>query len=477
MANQKTSAIQDAFTATSANAIWTVTQLGSATLSFASTGASVVFPATTSSSTDGDVTYASGQVLDMTGSFVRLSVRSVAGAGATHTDCVLRVRTAANNYVTIFYEAGTLFFSKVVAGSQTNINSVSYSATTHAWWQLRERGGTTYWETSSDGVSWTTQAAQANPITLTSVDILIGGICFGADTSPSNFTFRSLNYPLPGTTTSTSSTSISSTSTSVSSTSTSISSTSLSTSSTSVSYSTSSTSTSLSSTSSSVSSTSSSTSSTSTSSTSSSTSISSTSTSISSTSTSSTSLSSTSSSTSISSTSTSFSSTSSSMSSTSVSISSTSNSSTSSSSSTSTTTLPPPYLDYTYAAKASLPANAADVAGTFNAVQYSNVVGDDGDYFINSGPLYVLGQYKVRHNNNTDSPTFLWRGRSTVAATTNPILLQVFNQNSSAWETQVTNNSVRADTDFQMTASVTANIANYYDSKNNVTWRVYQQVV
>lgn len=145
-----------------------------------------------------------------------------------------------------------------------------------------------------------------------------------------------------GTTTSTSfTTSTSLSSTSASSTSSSVSSTSSSTSN-------SSTSTSISITTVSTSSTSSSVSSTSISSTSSSTSISSTSSSISSTSTSSTSQSSTSTSTSISSTSTSFSSTSSSVSSTSISISSTSASSTSSSSSTSTTTLPPPYYDYTY---------------------------------------------------------------------------------------------------------------------------------
>lgn len=279
-----------------------------------------------------------------------------------------------------------------------------------------------------------------------------------------------------GTTVSTSSTSISSTSSSISSTSSSTSSTSTSTSSTSQSTSISSTSQSTSSTSSSISSTSSSTSSTSTSSTSQSTSISSTSSSISSTSFSSTSTSSTSQSTSISSTSSSISSTSSSVSSTSHSTSSTSTSTSSTSSSTSTTVIPS-NLDYSYQDSLNLPSNSSDDIDPDADRNYQNVAVDDGDYFIQTGSEYTIQTYKKKWTNNTDTPSFTWKGRSTESALTSPIIIQIFNVNSATWETLRTINKQPADFDAPIIVTQTINIANYYSTTNVVTFRVYQQVI
>lgn len=276
-----------------------------------------------------------------------------------------------------------------------------------------------------------------------------------------------------GTTTSTSSTSASTFSTS--STSSSISSTSSSISSTSTSASTSSTSMSTSSTSSSISTTSSSTSSTSASSTSQSTSVSSTSSSISSTSASSTSLSSTSSSTSFSSTSSSFSSTSSSVSSTSRSTSSTSFSSTSSSSSVSTTTIPA-NLDYSYQDTLTLPATSLRDLDIDTNKNIQNVAIDDGDYFVQYGSEYMIQEYRKTWTNNTDNPSFTWKGRTTYDTRISPLLIQIFNVNSSTWETLANINTLPADVDNQYLVSQTINVANYYSVSFVVTFRIYQKV-
>lgn len=186
--------LKDLFTASALNTqAWTQFTGGSATMSYGGPGATCTFPSTTSSSTDGDVS--SNTTYDLTSSFGLLNVTSVSGASAVNTDCVFRLRQNATNYVEIFYEAGTLYFSKTVAAAKTNIANVAYSASTHAWWQIRESGGTTYWETSTDGLSWTTRASEANPITLTALTLVIGGICFGADSSPTPFRWRYFNTP------------------------------------------------------------------------------------------------------------------------------------------------------------------------------------------------------------------------------------------------------------------------------------------
>lgn len=185
-------ASQDLFTGSGLDPAWTQFLGGSATMTFAGAGASVILPATTSSSTDGDLSRATG---DLTSNFIILNVTSVPGASATHTDAILRLRLDGSNCLQVFYEAGTLFFSKIVAGSQTNIASVAYNAITHAWWGIFEQSGITSWVTSNDGITFTVQASQSNPIAVTSLIPLVGAICFGIDTAPSPFTFRYYNFP------------------------------------------------------------------------------------------------------------------------------------------------------------------------------------------------------------------------------------------------------------------------------------------
>jgi len=60
---------------------------------------------------------------------------------------------------------GTIQAFKTVAGSATGLNSATYNSTTHKYLRIREASGTTYWEYSSNGVSWSTLDSQSNPIT------------------------------------------------------------------------------------------------------------------------------------------------------------------------------------------------------------------------------------------------------------------------------------------------------------------------
>lgn len=196
------STFQDLFTGSALNTVqWTQFTGGSATFTYgASSGrwagaaTQVNFPSTTSSSTDGDLSSVASY--DLTGVRSMLNVLSISGATATSSDCSFRLRIDGSNYLQIQYEAGTLFFQKVVAGVQTNIASLAFNAVNHAWWAFRESGGTTFWETSNDGFTFVTQTSQSNPIVVTSLSVLIAGTSFGVDTAPTPFAFRYFNYPL-----------------------------------------------------------------------------------------------------------------------------------------------------------------------------------------------------------------------------------------------------------------------------------------
>lgn len=119
----------------------------------------------------------------------------------------------------------------------------------------------------------------------------------------------------------------------------------------------------------------------------------------------------------------------------------------------------------------------ATYPSSFNILQYSNVSADDGGYFVEFGSEYMIRNYKRQNGNNTDSPTFTWKGRTTYDTRISPILIQIFNVNSSTWETLAVANKVPPDTDFYATVSQTTNASNYYDSTNTVTFRSYQKVI
>jgi hypothetical protein len=89
----------------------------------------------------------------------------------------------------------------------------------------------------------------------------------------------------------------------------------------------------------------------------------------------------------------------------------------------------------------------------------------------------MIREYEYHNTNNTDNITFTWNGRSTESTLISPILFQIFNANSSAWETLAVANKVPADTDFSVTVTKTTNLSNYYAADNGVIFRSYQQVI
>lgn len=125
----------------------------------------------------------------------------------------------------------------------------------------------------------------------------------------------------------------------------------------------------------------------------------------------------------------------------------------------------------------SLPANSADLTNLFTSINAGNVSVDDGDYFVEFGSEYVMAEYKYRHINNTDIIRFVWRGRTTYATTISPLLIQIYNNNTLAWETLARETRQPADVDFELRVSQSLNLGNYYDSNKVIAMRVYQQVI
>lgn len=116
------------------------------------------------------------------------------------------------------------------------------------------------------------------------------------------------------------------------------------------------------------------------------------------------------------------------------------------------------------------------LTNSLNAVQYGNESADDGDYLISYGSKIVEQVFNRTFPNNTSNINITWKGRSTIALSKAPMYLQIFNQNTFAWETLSSNTVSPADTDLFLTGSQTTNVSNYYNANNTVTFRIYQQV-
>lgn len=177
---------------------WVEFLAGSATTTYDVTGAQVNFPASTTSSTDGDISSVTTYAL--TNSYGYLRVLAVPNAGGI-TDAEMRFQINTSNYVRWVYESGTLYAQYNVAGSKTTLFSDTYNASTHLWWQIREgtgnglggTPGTTYWDTSTDGINWTNRASVATPIAVTNLTVLIAGLGTGNDSNPGTFKWNNFN--------------------------------------------------------------------------------------------------------------------------------------------------------------------------------------------------------------------------------------------------------------------------------------------
>lgn len=187
----KVSTLTDAFDQVTLDTTkWTQTTAGSATMAYASTGATVTYPASSTSSTLGQDQ--SVALYDLGASSAYAQILAVP-TSITSADAEFRLQLDASNWVRWVYEAGTLFAQKFIAASRTNVTSFTYNSTTHKFWRISETAGTISFDTSSDGSSWTSQATLADPFTITALRVMILGSCFQAETSPGTFKWNNFN--------------------------------------------------------------------------------------------------------------------------------------------------------------------------------------------------------------------------------------------------------------------------------------------
>lgn len=195
------STLQDMLTATVLNTgLWTQFTAASGTCTYSGLGASMNYPTPTSTTNDADI--ATSTTYELTNDAVFVNVPSA--PSGTNSDANFRLKIDATNYIQWQQEGTTLLGTSVVGGVQTIRINLTYNSTVHRWWRIREgtggqgggTAGTTYWDTSVDGLTWTQRASATNPIAVTALTLQFAAVSFGADSNLKPLTLRYLNIPV-----------------------------------------------------------------------------------------------------------------------------------------------------------------------------------------------------------------------------------------------------------------------------------------
>jgi len=100
----------------------------------------------------------------------------------------------------------------------------------------------------------------------------------------------------------------------------------------------------------------------------------------------------------------------------------------------------------------------------------------DDDLYISQTATdeYAIFIWKDRNSNNTDTIKVTYKGKSSLAASTQAIYLEIYNQDGTIWEQLDVDNTTAVDTEFTLTGNIVINVENYYDTDNWIVCRVYQ---
>jgi hypothetical protein len=131
---------------------------------------------------------------------------------------------------------------------------------------------------------------------------------------------------------------------------------------------------------------------------------------------------------------------------------------------------------YTWQVSASLPTDAYGLTNEYNVADFANVSAVDSSFMDVTGLGYLINLFKVQGIANTTPILISWTGKVSKAASTNNVVLEVYNYIGAVWEQKAINTTVAINTPFTLSTLISSSLSNYYDANLIVAVRIYQQV-
>jgi hypothetical protein len=184
------STLVDNFPGASLDALWVA---GTGTVSVASNVCTLACGSTYSQ-------IGSASTYSLTGSsiYAEMGVPTY-GNGSKQLGLGLNVSQAGGSVNSIQFTVGGSAINAILwqAGVQTTVAYTTYSATTMAYWRIREASGTIYWDYGPDGVNWTNFTSSTYTLSITSLYAEAYCGYYGTE-SASNGTIANVNYSIGG---------------------------------------------------------------------------------------------------------------------------------------------------------------------------------------------------------------------------------------------------------------------------------------
>ena len=136
---------------------------------------------------------------DLTGSEIYVQLVSAGTQTLASWQCALVLQQDSNDAIQFLVGNGTLVAQKLSGGSYSSISSTTYNSTNMQWLRVREASGTTYFDYSANGTSWTNFTSTADFVTLTALTVIIECGTYSTETSSTTGEWNNLNTPPSGT--------------------------------------------------------------------------------------------------------------------------------------------------------------------------------------------------------------------------------------------------------------------------------------
>lgn len=133
--------------------------------------------------------------------------------------------------------------------------------------------------------------------------------------------------------------------------------------------------------------------------------------------------------------------------------------------------------DYTRGDVVALPVDDTDLETPFTSSDYDDVDADDATRVVQTATgEFSVFLFKDKHTQQ-EQINVTWNGQSDRSPSDSTIYLQIYNRNTPAWETLDSDNSVAADTDFNLSGVVSTSLGDYFDGSFEIACRVYQEAI
>jgi len=122
------------------------------------------------------------------------------------------------------------------------------------------------------------------------------------------------------------------------------------------------------------------------------------------------------------------------------------------------------------------PADDTNLTTLYSEQDYIDVATDNDEFVTITANTIGMHLYKDRSMVGQLPVNIIARAKSSIAPTLSTVYLQIYNRTLGEWENLTSNNTAGAGEEFQMNASQTLSLEDYFDADNRVACRIYQSM-